>query len=298
LTQAQVTARYQGQAPTKVAPGHVVSQWGFLDGSGSTLTDQQGNANFTLTGSPTWKTDTPSKTRSPVSTARSLVSVPRQLYSGPPGVVTIAQADGTSNSIISAGSSSGYASVSALSCWFLCPPVSTAAVGYCPVLVGDTAADSYLFLQVNSANLRVVGARSSSNFVSHYIGSANQYTGAWHHAAVTTSASGLTVWIDGVVAYTTGVDCHLTMGSAPTIYFCGAGGAYANTWPATGLIAVVGAYSSLSQADVTALYQGALPSTRSGHIASWAMRDPVGSTSLSVTGSGNNATLGSTTVLL
>jgi hypothetical protein len=199
--------------------------------------------------------------------------------------------DGTANSLVSAGSSAGYALASAFSFWFWIP----ATPGITGLLeVSDGTNQNRFGLYVSANRLYLYLTRSGAGILGVDMGSTMPHINGWHHAAGSLSAAGYTVWVDGASFSSAGTDSHHANGSSPTVTI----GTPTLSQYLNGYVAAPALYSSLSQADVDALYAGAAPSSRVGHIASWPGAVPFGATSLPVVGAGNAATLGSTTKLV
>ena len=286
LTPAQVQAMYQTGVPPYVGTANLVRRYLLTEGAGTTPVDSSVNADTSTSTGLAWSGNTWMQPRTKITTPRALITTPRALVSGPPGVVTIAQADGTANSIITAGSSAGYVGVGGMVCWVSTPAFVNAQVFF-EITDGTTS---------NAALLSVSGSNSLEVYSTGFATTVYAATvGAWHYWAVTFTSAGWKVWLDGVVIASSGSSAAMSFGATPAVKMLGSG-PYARVF--NGRIAVPALFSSLSQSDVTALFNGAAPSTRATHIWSLPMQDPVGSTTLAHVGAGNDATLGSTTVLL
>ena len=279
LTQTDAAALYSGKSPT-TRTGYV-AWWPTTESSGTTLNVAGSGVNGTLNAGASFSTPLGRVAASGRGTA-------------PAGVSMVARGDGTQNSVVSCGSSSSWAMVGAFSTWLYTPQIGT---GNSYLLLCDgTTNNAILFGDHYGSSFTIYGAKSGSQFFQPSFGSAAS-AGAFQHCAFTWSAAGYTVWLDGVSVATSSANNALTLGASPTLYFVGCPTAIFAQY-CTGYVALPALYTSLSQADVTALYAGAMPSTRAGHIASWPGKDKYGSSSLAVVGSGNVATLGSTTKLV
>ena len=208
----------------------------------------------------------------------------------PPGVRLACKGDGTANSVVSAGASAGFAGVSAFSVWIY-KPSATVIDGVLEITDGTVSNrfSCHMYLGQVAVHLD----RGGTNYVNQLIGAVGQWIGNWHIVCVTTSGSSITVWVDGGIAYTASGSFSFTPGSTPTVSF---NGEPLTTYYSSGRTGTVGLYTSLTQADVTALYSGQLPATRSGHIESWVMADDAASPTLAGT-NGHAATKGSTTTM-
>ena len=209
---------------------------------------------------------------------------------GPPGVVTVAQGDGTSNSVISCGISAAYANVGAISAWVLFQSVIPGAGESSAFAITDGTGNNRVTWFTYADTLQVYLVVGGTIKVSNTLGTS--YNNRWHHYAITWSAAGCTEWIDGVSVYSSVANLATTLGAAPT-FSLGDNVFGAGLFGAT---AIVGLYTSLTQAQATSLAGSALPSTIPTHVESWPGNVPLTATSWPGV-NGHTATFGSTTKL-
>ena len=208
----------------------------------------------------------------------------------PPGVVTVAQGDGTSNSLVSVAGSAAFASASAWSCWVTINNI----VNEQPICISDGTSNNYVTVYAIPSAVHIALGRGGSPILDNALSITPAQLAAygWLCLALSVSAAGATVWGGGTQLYSTSTDSHLTLGATPSVTFCGRYGI-----PYRNYIAEPAIYTSLSHADATAIAAGERPATRPGHVESWPMCERLTATSLAGV-NGHTATLGSTTKLV
>ena len=279
LTQAQVKAMYYAYV---VPTSGLARRYILNDGAGTAPVDSSATGDTSTSTALTWSTYTAFKKRSAVPT-------PRQPVAGPPGVTTIVQGDGTSNSVVTTGASASLATVSAVSLWFNAPKYSDS----CAFFLSDgTTSNCFEVRPLSATQIFLYVYRGGSQILN--VNFTPPGLQRWHLICVTVSNGGYNVWLDGAVVLSNSTDTHLTLGSTPTFLFCGA--ATASLYSIC-QFSLPGLYTSLNQSQVNQLVAGASPRAIATLVEGWEGKVAAGATSWpGITGLA--ATFGSTTKLV